>query len=219
MEQKSYYAVIPASVRYDKSLSANAKLLYGEITALCNEQGYCWATNAYFANLYGVDKRSITRWVTDLQHAGYIVVDAENGDKRRITMTTGVDKNVVGYRQNCRGGIDKNVHHNNTMNNTMNKKENVKEKNEFVPPTLDEVKEYARSKHRLDIAEQFYEYFTTGDWVDAKGQKVRNWKQKFLTWCKFDGENGGSAHDFSTGRDYTKEEMNALFQSIDEIEI
>ena len=32
---------------------------------------------------------------------------------------------------------------------------------------------------------QFYDYFTEGNWIDAKGQKVRSWKQKILTWEKY----------------------------------
>lgn len=67
-----YYAIIPASVRYDKALNANAKLLYGEITALCNKEGYCWATNNYFSNLYEVSERSIINWINLLREKGYI---------------------------------------------------------------------------------------------------------------------------------------------------
>lgn len=69
---KSYYAIIPADVRYDKNLTANAKLLYAEITALTNEKGYCWASNSYFAELYGVSKRSISAWIKNLEEQGYI---------------------------------------------------------------------------------------------------------------------------------------------------
>ncbi len=42
-----YWAVLPATVRYDKTLRPNAKLLYAEITALADARGYCWATNSY----------------------------------------------------------------------------------------------------------------------------------------------------------------------------
>jgi hypothetical protein len=89
----AYYAVIPAVVRYDRTLTPNAKLLYGEITALCNKRGYCWAGNAYFADLYDTSERSIIRWINALQAAGYIqvgfiTVPGKNAvQSRRIRLT------------------------------------------------------------------------------------------------------------------------------------
>lgn len=80
---RSYYAIIPANIRYDTSVTPNAKLLYGEITALCNERGYCWASNEYFANLYGVSKVSISKWISQLVESGYInsIIEYKEGIK------------------------------------------------------------------------------------------------------------------------------------------
>lgn len=75
--QKNYYAIIPANVRYDEQLKANAKLLYGEITGLCNEKGFCWASNQYFAELYKVSKTSISLWIKELIDNGYIEIESE----------------------------------------------------------------------------------------------------------------------------------------------
>ncbi len=84
-EKPSYYAIIPSDVRYDKDLAPNAKLLYGEITCLANKTGFCFATNAYFSNLYGVEKETISRWITQLKDKGFIDVLYINGKDNQIT--------------------------------------------------------------------------------------------------------------------------------------
>ena len=83
--QPSYYAVIPASVRYCKSLPSSAKLLFGEITALCSVEGFCWASNAYFMALYDVNRSTLQRWISALAKEGFIRVDLVPGTgERRI---------------------------------------------------------------------------------------------------------------------------------------
>ena len=72
--KKNYYAVIPAEVRYSKNLKPNEKLMYGELTALANDKGYCYASNLYFSNLYNAKKNTISRWVSNLAKNGFIDV-------------------------------------------------------------------------------------------------------------------------------------------------
>lgn len=71
----------------------------------------------------------------------------------------------------------------NEDNNENIKKVIKRVKKPFIPPTFEEVLSYAMEKNREDLAQNFFDYFDAGDWVDSKGQKVRNWKQKFLTWA------------------------------------
>lgn len=71
----AYWAVLPAKVRYDTSLRPNAKLLYAEITALAGASGYCWATNEYLAQLFGIAARTVTDLVAQLAKCGYIRVE------------------------------------------------------------------------------------------------------------------------------------------------
>lgn len=140
MDSPNYYAVIPANIRYDEKLTPNAKLLYGEITALSNKEGVCWASNEYFCKLYKTSDRSIQRWLDDLKKAGHIKVKLEykQGSKevknRFLKIVNPGDKIVGTSRQKCRGGGDKNVADNNTsINNTININNNVDlEKNDLL---------------------------------------------------------------------------------------
>lgn len=107
METPTFYAVLPASVRYDSRLKAQEKILYCEITALSNVNKFCHAGNGYFSDLYGVDERTIRRWLNNLAKHGYITIEYEKqgeGQKRRIIPSdnaaadvhemSGPDKNV-----------------------------------------------------------------------------------------------------------------------------
>jgi hypothetical protein len=125
--KKSYYAIIPAFVRYDQNLTANAKLLYGEITALCNEKGYCFAQNKYFADLYGVSNVSISKWINQLKDYGYIKIkmiykeDSKQIETREMYIT-----NFNEVLKESSGGIKekfKDNIYNNINNNTLEYKE------------------------------------------------------------------------------------------------
>ncbi len=82
--KKAYYAIIPADVRYHQNLCPNAKLMYGEITALCNQEGYCWATNRYFSELYDVTTGTASKWISALREEGFIETEDISADAHTI---------------------------------------------------------------------------------------------------------------------------------------
>ena len=120
-ESPNYYAIIPATVRYDKEITPNAKLLYGEITALCNKEGKCWASNGYFSNLYGVSKVSISKWVNQLVKNGYLTsqVEYQEGSKQILNRYLRIVNDPI--KEKLKGGIKEKFKDNTTsINNTNN---------------------------------------------------------------------------------------------------
>lgn len=96
----SYYAIIPAYIRYNKNLKFAERLMYGEITALSNKEGYCYASNRYFAELYGVSQSTISRWISHLAELNSIKVEIIRNEKKEIVERR-IYINDNPYMQNC----------------------------------------------------------------------------------------------------------------------
>jgi len=78
------------------------------------------------------------------------------------------------------------VNVNDNVNVNVIKKKNNKKK--ITQPSLEEIENYIKEKQLKVNAKDFYEYFTEGNWIDSKGNEVKNWKLKLLTWDKFQKE-------------------------------
>ncbi|QDP51540.1 MAG: hypothetical protein Tp1111DCM843611_38 [Prokaryotic dsDNA virus sp.] len=170
MNKPTFYAIIPAKVRYS-SLKPNAKLLYGEITALSNKLGYCFATNNYFAELYGVNKNTVSRWLTDLKKLGFITIKIERDSNNEIT------KRIIGIDKKVDTPIDKKGKGNNTsnINNTSN---NIYIKEKFIA----EVMKYDYPK---DMLEDFINYWCEGkNKMRYQKQSTFEIKLRLLRWAK-----------------------------------
>ena len=191
MEKKGYFAIIPASVRYDKRLPANAKLLYGELTALSNEKGYCWAGNQYFSDLYEVSKQSISSWIGQLRDSGYIAVQLEykEGTKeilnRYIRILDDPIQDILNTPpRKLDEGVQENLIVNNTVNNTSNTTSN---KGRFTPPTLDEVIEQCNKTGANIDPQGFIDFYESKGWMIGKN-KMKCYKAAIRTWARKERE-------------------------------
>lgn len=136
MEKPNFYAILPADVRYDKRLKPMEKILYSEITSLTNKEGYCYAQNSYFAELYEVHKNTISTWVTHLVEVGYLRLEinyyegTKNIKERRLYISTPINKNIdTPINENVE---DNNKYINNKFNNIyIFQDEKVREKFEY----------------------------------------------------------------------------------------
>ncbi|MEM6844985.1 MAG: helix-turn-helix domain-containing protein [Bacteroidota bacterium] len=88
MQHPTYHTNLPSTVRFDARLSPYARLLYGDIKALCDQEGYCWASNRYLASLYGVKAKVVSRWIQQLRKYGYLKIAIQAGNQRKIFVSS-----------------------------------------------------------------------------------------------------------------------------------
>ena len=172
-EKPNYYAIIPAEVRYSKALTPNAKLLYAEITALCNMNGKCTASTEYFCRVYEVSRASIQNWLSLLDKNGYItrVLIYRQGSKEILSRYIKlVDKPSL---KMCTDNTNINI----TNTNLTDSNKKVL----FKKPTLEEVKNYCILRKNNIEAESFFDFYESKGWQIGK-EIMKSWKACVRTW-------------------------------------
>ncbi len=192
----NYMAWLPYPVRHARNVSAAAKLLYAELTTFTDKKASTRVKNAELCELFGVDERSISRWLIELEKAQFIEV-FRSGPERIVTL--GFDRKST--PTNLSGKTDKNVGvtPTNLSGNTLytsfsNEKVGTKElsaeqvqqqleKPRMVPPTEEEVIKHAECNGIPVItAKKFWNYFQACGWEVKAGVAMRSWTHMLRTW-------------------------------------
>lgn len=205
VKMESYFVVQGFMVE-ELKLKGNELMIYAIIYGFSQAKGNRFTGSLqYLADWTRSTKQGVIKNLKSLLEKGYIEKEeyTRNGVKFVEYYTTKLNgvlnKVEQGYSTQFNGGIQQSLPNNivdNTEDNINRKdsKERVKKESEFVPPTLNEVIEYVKERNSTVDPVKFYDYFNVGNWIDSKGQPVKNWKQKLLTW---EGRDGNGQKRFS----------------------
>lgn len=219
-ERPAFYAILPATVRYDKDLKPIERLLYAEITSLCNAHGYCYATSKYFADLYEMRRESISRCISHLEKCGYIWVEISNDEKTGSTrkiyltgkadggcdqkITGGVTKKSQGCDQKITPGCDQKVTQNNIVNNItpskeLNTKENKRESAREERHKYGQYKNVLLSDKEIDtLKEEFPKDWQerierVSEYCASSGKNYKSYLATIRNWARRDKEKAAKA--------------------------
>lgn len=173
-EKGGLWAVIPAPVRRDDHLPPNAKLLYGDLSALTHETGYCYASNEYLSGLYGWTERTVQRLLSALEEREFIRVEQIPGKERRIfcgvTVWAGPPTKMSPHpRQKSRGTPDKNV----TPHNNVDK--DIDKDIDNPPPTPQGGGSVSTPKWDPEGFEKFWAYYRAHARGENRAAAVKAW--------------------------------------------
>ena len=90
------------------------------------------------------------------------------------------------------------TNNNDNNDNNDNNKEDAPKRgaNRFIPPTVDEVRQYCQERNNNVDAQSFVDFYQSKGWNVGKN-KMKDWKASVRTWERRDGSNAGR----TTGND------------------
>ncbi len=186
---------------YEKNIDDSELKMLLAVAVNTNDRGFCAISNEKFAKRLKASPRSITGWLTDLKDKRLVNIIQNKHRHERWIYINGLKFTKYETPEPEDMSPEQKLFHEAFPNKAIDCDvpeevdmpkliSNIK-KNWFVT-TADNMSLYS-------CAVKHYKAIMTGRWTDAKYMPQQS--------------------NFSTGRNYTKEELNSLFQSIDEIEI
>ena len=198
-EKKNNFTVIDNAIFKDSRISFKAKGLLCQMLSLPDGWEYSVKGLAALAS----DKYSaITSGLKELEEAGYFrreqrfdhgkfagyeYIISEIPHEKNSDFT--FSENPISENTISGNPTQLNTKESNTKESTTNKSigtQTRKRKNlhtdKSIRPTIEQIKDYIAEKNLNVDAQRFYDFFDAGEWIDSKGEPVRSWKQKLITW-------------------------------------
>lgn len=192
---------IPKEVWLDERLSPLEKIILAEIDSLDTEEyGGCVAGNDYLAEFCQCSANKVALAVSKLKELGYIELVSFDGRTRKLKSRLNISQRQT--LKKSKAGIEKENTINKEDKNTDYKKEHTEKR--FVSPSLEEVEQFCKERNNGVDAKKVFDYYTSANWKDSKGNPVRNWKQKIIAVWEKPVEQKGS-HVAHEAQDYSKD--------------
>lgn len=179
------YINIQAFMIKDLNLKGNELIIYAIIFGFSQAENQTFSGSLqYLADWTNSTKQGVMNCLKSLQAKGHIVKEENyiNGVKfvsyyatKFNTLLNKVEQGACnkveqGMQQSLPNNIDNNIKDNNINNNKR-----------FVPPTLEEVKQYCQERKNNVDPERFIDYYTSNGWIVGKN-KMKDWKAAVRNW-------------------------------------
>lgn len=197
------YITIQGWMRKELGLSGNELLAYALVYGFSQDgESTFRGSLSYVAEWLGCSKQTAITTLRKLVEKGLIerIEEPINGILFvRYRILSGGQNSLIGESKNLTTPSQNFLPNNNSINNQEDKKENKKENNKFTPPTVDEIEEFCKERNNGVDAKRVYDYYSSANWKDSKGNPIRSWKQKIIAVWEKPKENvkavGKVAHD------------------------
>lgn len=175
-------------------LKGNELLVYALIYGFSqDEESEFYGSRSYIAEWCSSSLPTIDKALNSLLEKEFIIKRTETINNvvfNRYRVNIDNLNEILGVVKKLYRGSKESLHNNNINNNKENilSKDNIQKKvkktSDFIPPSFAEVQNYVDEKgYGIDV-DYFYRYYSAGNWTDAEGKQVKNWKQRIVTWEK-----------------------------------